>query len=190
MDTEEIQHLQALREILQKRLRVLELQAARLGLQAPPHILTEIEDLQLQIARVAEQLEIITTDTSTKDLVVISSSTQRPLAIIGKGAECWLKLAKGDPVDLTFYEKAQITYGTSTDGDTRFFFIAEKGDKISNVTGATIRPMLHVTFKFGSIDHLKKHEIDYHSGRVEGGWETCLRDHNDEDKPLNALCDE
>jgi hypothetical protein len=75
------------------------------------------------------------------------------------------------------------SYGTSTGGDDSFFFIAKKGDKLSNVTGATIRPMLHIERKFGSSDDLKSYEIDYHSER-----EACLRDHNDGDKPLTTFC--
>jgi hypothetical protein len=69
---------------------------------------------------------------------IVASS--RPLEPIGStGDECWLKLSKGVPAELMFNEPAQTTYGTSTSGNDSFFFIAKKGDKLSNVTGATIR---------------------------------------------------
>jgi len=114
---------------------------------------------------------------------IVASS--RPLTPNGSGDECWLQLLKGDPTELTFNEPAQITFGTSTGGDDSFFFNAKKGDKLSNVTGATIRPTPHIKSKYGSLGNLKSYEIAYHSGR-----KACLRDANDGDKPLTAFCNQ
>jgi hypothetical protein len=117
-------------------------------------------------------------------IAIVTSS--RPLEPIGsRGNECWLKLSEGVPAELTFNEPAQITYGTLTGGDDSFFFNAKKGDTLSNVTGATIRPMLHIESKFGSLDALKDHEIEYH--RDLGA---CLRDANHENEPLTEFCAE
>lgn len=52
------QHLDKLRIAHQKRLQILELQAANFGLSTPPHILTEIEDIQRQISSIDAQLRI------------------------------------------------------------------------------------------------------------------------------------
>ncbi len=49
MDSEQRQHLQALRDIYSKRLRVLELQAANKGQDTPPHIQLEIEEIKRKI---------------------------------------------------------------------------------------------------------------------------------------------
>lgn len=73
MDNQQRQHLEELRFTHQKRLQVLELQAASFGLSAPPHILTEIEDIRKQIgsidARLAE-LEQYTSHHSAQGAVI------------------------------------------------------------------------------------------------------------------------
>ena len=56
MDSEEAEHLRALIKILRRRLHVLEEQAARYGLQCPPHIQTEIEDIKERIATFERQI--------------------------------------------------------------------------------------------------------------------------------------
>lgn len=53
---EQRQHLNELRQNHQRRLRILELQAASFGLSAPPHILIEIEDIRDKIKEVDAQL--------------------------------------------------------------------------------------------------------------------------------------
>lgn len=58
MDEQQRQHLEKLRIVHQKRLQTLELQAANFGLSAPPHVLTEIEDIQRQISSIERQLNI------------------------------------------------------------------------------------------------------------------------------------
>jgi len=56
MDDRQRQHLENLRRSHQRRLQVLELQAAAFGLTAPPHVLIEIEDLKQTIAAIDAQL--------------------------------------------------------------------------------------------------------------------------------------
>src|SRR5581483_12516675 len=59
MDDDEIAHLHELVSIQKRRLHELEKQAALLGVQCPPHITLEIEDIKQNIAmfarRIAEQ---------------------------------------------------------------------------------------------------------------------------------------
>jgi|688.fasta_scaffold195696_2 CHAT domain-containing protein len=50
MDTKQRQHLAALRQVYERRLNILQKQVAAFGLYAPPHILTEIEDVSQKIA--------------------------------------------------------------------------------------------------------------------------------------------
>jgi hypothetical protein len=50
------QHLEEMREIHQRRLQVLEKQAARFGVSAPPHVFIEIEELRETIAAIDAQL--------------------------------------------------------------------------------------------------------------------------------------
>jgi hypothetical protein len=56
MDDPQRRHLEELRRNHQRRLHVLELQAASFGLSAPPHVLIEIEDIRAQIASLDTQL--------------------------------------------------------------------------------------------------------------------------------------
>jgi hypothetical protein len=56
MDAEERKHLLLLRETHIKRFRVLELKAAIYGIDTPPHILMEIEDLKEKIRSIDLQL--------------------------------------------------------------------------------------------------------------------------------------
>jgi len=50
------QHLEELRQQHQRRLQVLEIQAAAYGLSTPPHVLIEIEDIKEKIAAIDKQL--------------------------------------------------------------------------------------------------------------------------------------
>jgi hypothetical protein len=59
MDQDEQRHLEELRKVLTRRLRVLELQAARLGAIPPPDMVMEIEDLRRRIVEVGEQLSTV-----------------------------------------------------------------------------------------------------------------------------------
>jgi hypothetical protein len=56
IDENQRKHLEALRQDHQRRLNVLERQAAQFGLHAPPHIVTEIEDIRAKIAEIDRQL--------------------------------------------------------------------------------------------------------------------------------------
>jgi hypothetical protein len=58
MDNQERKHLEELRQAHQKRLQVLEQQAAHFGLSAPPHVLIEIEDIKQTIASIDAQLAV------------------------------------------------------------------------------------------------------------------------------------
>src|SRR5690242_6095587 len=50
------QHLEALRQTHRRRLQELEKQAAAFGLNTPPHILIEADDIRLQTAQIDKQL--------------------------------------------------------------------------------------------------------------------------------------
>src|SRR6516162_9728741 len=56
MDDQERQHFKNLRQTHERRLRVLELQAATFGLSVPPHVLTEMEDIKEKIASIDNQM--------------------------------------------------------------------------------------------------------------------------------------
>ncbi len=56
MSNQRREHLDKLRRMHQKRLNVLELQAASYGLATPPHVLIEIEDIQEKIKSIEMQL--------------------------------------------------------------------------------------------------------------------------------------
>jgi hypothetical protein len=56
MNQQQKQHLDELLLIHQRRLQVLEVQAASFGLSTPPQILLEIEDIRKEIAAIEEQL--------------------------------------------------------------------------------------------------------------------------------------
>jgi hypothetical protein len=56
MNNEELQHLRELLRAYQNRLRVLELQAAQFGINAPPQVLTEINSLRSDIIRVNAEI--------------------------------------------------------------------------------------------------------------------------------------
>lgn len=87
------------------------------------------------------------------------------------GGGCWLSLMPGQPINLTFKEKVQITYGTG--GTDSFFLIAEPGEMISGVTGATIRlySTLQSKFRTNPDSDLLSHEVTFHNGE-----KACLRD--------------
>jgi CHAT domain-containing protein len=75
MDNQQRQHLEELRLTHQRRLQVLKLQSARFGTSAPPHILTEIEDIEEQIvsidARLVELEQSAPQHSAQKAIVVI-----------------------------------------------------------------------------------------------------------------------
>jgi len=50
MNSDEVEHLQELLKIHKRRVNVLEQQAAKYGINCPPEIKVEIEDIQQQIA--------------------------------------------------------------------------------------------------------------------------------------------
>jgi hypothetical protein len=56
MDEQQRKHLSDLRQVHLKRLRVLELQAASFGLSAPPHVLTEIDEIRENLAAIDLEL--------------------------------------------------------------------------------------------------------------------------------------
>jgi len=56
MDSQQKQHLEHLKQDKQRRLRVLERQNAQMGLQTPPHIITEIEDIKVGISKIDKEL--------------------------------------------------------------------------------------------------------------------------------------
>jgi len=110
----------------------------------------------------------------------------RPLVAHDSGDACWLQLVDGGAADITFDDTAQITYRTSSSGDDIYFYIANVGDKITGVVGATIRPSRFVISGYGNYENVKQFEIEYHS--PGGGWVTCLRDANNNFQPLNSVC--
>jgi hypothetical protein len=57
MNSDEAEHLHELLKIHKKRVNVLEEQAARYGINCPPEIKIEIQDIQEQIARFERQLQ-------------------------------------------------------------------------------------------------------------------------------------
>jgi hypothetical protein len=57
MNSDEVEHLHELLKIHKKRLNVLEEQAAKYGINCPPEIKIEIEDIQEQIARFERNLQ-------------------------------------------------------------------------------------------------------------------------------------
>jgi hypothetical protein len=57
MNSDEVEHLQELLKIHKRRVNVLEQQAAKYGINCPPEIKVEIEDIQQQIARFERQLQ-------------------------------------------------------------------------------------------------------------------------------------
>jgi hypothetical protein len=189
MDAKEVAHKRELLGIYRANLRSTELQAAQYGSDIPIKIQNDIafytrkiQELEGEIKGYEESVLASLKHNAYDCTSVVTSS--RPLTSHGTGDACWLKLSKGSSTELLFNERAQITYGTSTGGDDSFFYIAEKGDRLRDVTGATIRPMLYIIHKFGgSLEAVKKHEIEYHSKMT-----ACLRDANDTNKPLTESC--
>src|SRR4051812_21829403 len=58
MDDDARGHLQAIKEKLTRRQRQLELQRAQFGTAVPPHIVTEIEDIEAEIQAADQKLKI------------------------------------------------------------------------------------------------------------------------------------
>lgn len=111
-------------------------------------------------------------------------STSRPVTPMGTGDTCWLKLYDGSPTEVTFNDAGQITFMSLTGGNDVFFFVAKKGDRLTNIIGATIRPMRFITVSYGNLDGAKQMEIRYHTETVR----MCLRDANNGNQPLNSNC--
>jgi hypothetical protein len=65
MDDEQQRHLEDLLRAYQRRLRPLERRAALQGLNTPPDVLFEIEDIQAEIARIEAKLSTKTIATTT-----------------------------------------------------------------------------------------------------------------------------
>lgn len=113
-------------------------------------------------------------------------SASRPLVPKGTGESCWLQLVDGGPAEIIFNDAAQITYRTSSSGDDIYFYIANIGDRLSDVVGGTIRPSRFVMFGYGGYEQVKNFEIQYHS--PGGSWVACLRDANNGFQALNSVC--
>lgn len=77
---ERYQYLETLRLAHQRRLQVLEIQAANFGLSAPPHILTEIEDIHSKISLIDKQL-------APENLSSKYSTSQRIITILFLSAD-------------------------------------------------------------------------------------------------------
>jgi hypothetical protein len=79
MDKDEQRHLEKLHKVLTRRLRVLELQAARLGGNTPPDVVLEMEDLHERITEVEAKLS--STEPPSVD-VKRGASSERVLQIV------------------------------------------------------------------------------------------------------------
>lgn len=117
-------------------------------------------------------------------------TTSRPVTPNDTGLDCWLKLYDGASTTVRFNAVAQITFSKIDGGNTIYFYIAAPGDVIDTVKGATIRPLPHIERHFGSFENVKQFEIQYHSPGFPNGWLACLRDANNGDAALNAVCPE
>jgi hypothetical protein len=116
-------------------------------------------------------------------------SATRPLMPNGTGDDCWLTLSDGGSTELTFYDDAQVTLRTTFGGNDIFFFSVSKGDRLIKVIGATIRPARYIELRFGgSIENVKQFEIASHSPGSPNGRPACLRDANNDYRPLTSLC--
>jgi len=80
MTDQQPQHLVELRQTYQRRLHVLELQAATFGLSAPPHVLTEIEDIREKIEAINEQLKVICKQLADSDSPTLQARTDVQLS--------------------------------------------------------------------------------------------------------------
>lgn len=113
-------------------------------------------------------------------------SVSRGVGQHGRGDTCWLKLADGAAATLDFHDEVQVTYRTASGGNDVYFYLASPGDRLTNVVGATIRPMPFVYATYGGPEEVKAFEVQYHS--PGGEWVTCLRDANHNDVALNDAC--
>ncbi len=134
---------------------------------------------------VASTTSAIATNGISNDCMAIVSSS-RPLVQHETGDACWFKLIDGGPATLSFNGPVQVTYRTASSGNDVYFFIAGAGESLTDVVGATVRPERAVLLQFGSFEAAKSFEISYHS--YGGDWPTCLRDANNGNQPLTALC--
>ena len=114
-------------------------------------------------------------------------SASRDLEQYGTGENCWLKLMDGATASIDFHDEAQITYRTNSSEDDVYFYIAGAGDRLTNVVGATIRPIPFVQYTYGGLGEVKAFEVQYHS--PGGQWVTCLRDVNNNYQALNSECE-
>ncbi|MCP4373080.1 MAG: hypothetical protein GY797_33980 [Deltaproteobacteria bacterium] len=113
-------------------------------------------------------------------------TSSRSLQLMDTGNRCWFKLFDGDSAELIFNQPAQITFAIGDGRGDRYFFIANPGDRLSDVYGATIRSMPFVNLQYGGIEQVREFETTYHN--PGGGFPTCLRDWNNSNSPMTSLC--
>lgn len=58
MNDNQTAHLHKLRIVYERRLEILEIQAANFGISTPPHVVIEIEDLQSKLSSITENLSL------------------------------------------------------------------------------------------------------------------------------------
>jgi hypothetical protein len=80
MDYQRLQHLDKLRLARQRSLQVLELQAASFGLYVPPHIVIEIQDIQVELAAIDAEIAEI-------NISVPTSPVQQQISILFLSAD-------------------------------------------------------------------------------------------------------
>jgi hypothetical protein len=99
---EEYEHLFAVKRELRRRLQVLELQQARFGNDAPPHIVLELDDIKKRIELIDLQIassKSATTKVNERDTkVLFSRATQLfLLGDLGRALELYLQIKEIDP---------------------------------------------------------------------------------------------
>ena len=70
-------------------------------------------------------------------------------------------------------------------GNDVYFDAVSAGESLTDVVGATIRPLPIVQYQYGGLEEVKNFEIQYHS--PGGTWATCLWDAGN-DQALNDEC--
>ncbi len=144
----------------------------------------EVQRLENELTRQVTPTPIATpTEPFNCESLVTSS---RSLQLMDTGNRCWFKLSDGSPAELAFNQSAQITFAIGDGRGDRYFFIANPGDGLSNVYGATIRSMSFVNLQYGGIEQVREFETIYHN--PGGGFPTCLRDWNNSNSPMTSLC--
>jgi hypothetical protein len=94
----------------------------------------------------------------------------------------------GATAEIMFNDEAQITYRTASSGNDVYFYIASAGERLTDVIGATIRPIPFVQSTYGGYEEVKSFEVQYHS--PGGRWVTCLRDAGNNYQALNSECED